>query len=1166
MKVPLLSCHVLLAGVLAGGFSGFAPAQSLAVAGGAGPRHLLHGPEQNQKSLQEVLTALETRYRVYLNYEFSLVENKFVPEKVIRGNCSLEEILRLLLEPLQLRYEKIEKNYYVIYAAEAPPPGRPDASSGASSSSGAASRGPDVAALTAAAVTVSGTVRAGDGNALPGVNVLLKGTATGTTTDVDGRYALTVPDGTGTLVFSYIGYVTEEVALGNRTTLDVVLVADIKSLGEVVVVGYGTQTKKDVTGAITSVKAADIRNIPVSQADALLQGKAAGVQVVQNSGTPGGEVFVRVRGTASLRADSRPLYVIDGVPMNNVSGTVLDAGGQRTSALADINPNDIESMEILKDAAATAIYGARGSNGVVLITTKRGKEGRATFSFDAFYGVQEVWKEYDLLNGEQFSETLTDAITNRNAISPTSGQTNLNSPQYVSALAVTGANTNYQDEIFRSAPMSSYNLSVNGGQDKIRTYASLGVYNQLGTLTGQEYRRITGRVNLDYQATDKLKFGTSTTYSNAQTARVTNDFSGVSVLANALLRNPNLPVRNEDGSYSVDPLGRNGTENPVMLAREITFNDNQKRLIANVYGEYTILEGLTFRSVFGLDNLGTRLERFVPSFVLATQGSAQAQAVSSESFTWLNDNTLTLNRSFGSHRVTALAGLGLQKNRTSFLQAGGNTAGSDIITTVAVAVPDVPSHNISDWALLSYFGRANYSFKDKYIIEGSFRVDGSSRFGKNKRFGTFPALSVAWRLIEEPFLQNAAFLADLKLRAGIGTTGNQEGLPNFGSLTLYGTGRNYDGRPGIAKSNVPNPDLGWESTTTTNVGIDVAFFNGRITVTADAYLKKTKDLLFTRQLPWTSGFEFIPNENVGTMENKGLEFALSTQNLVGAVKWTTDFNISFNRNKITSLPQNGSAGSDFIFKLPDAYSVEGPYSIYRVGQPVGSFYGYQYQGVYSSDEDVPENLKDPNSVLNSYRGGYPILLDADGNGQYERQFDRVLIGNALPLHTGGITNTFSYKGLQLSVFLNWSYGNDIYNITRAVLTSMADDFNQSTEVLNRWRQPGDVTNVPRAIYIANSFRGASFTDASSRFIEDGSFLRVRNVTFGYNLPAALLGRVKLSTARVYVTGQNLWTFTRYSGLDPENQNTGGGLVPTLGVDYLTQPQPRVYTLGLNVGF
>ena len=402
----------------------------------------------------------------------------------------------------------------------------------------------------------------------------------------------------------------------------------------------------------------------------------------------------------------------------------------------------------------------------------------------------------------------------------------------------------------------------------------------------------------------------------------------------------------------------------------------------------------------------------------------------------------------------------------------------------------------------------------------------------------------------------------------MGVTGNQDGIGNYAASALSRVNRNYDGNPGIGQLNVPNPELGWESTATANVVVDVSLLNARVNVTADAYVKKTDNLIFQRQLPWTSGFGGIGNANIGAMENRGIELSLSTRNLTGAFEWTTNFNIAFNRTEITSLPINGQLGSDYIFKLPDAYGAEGPYSIYRIGEPVGSFFGHIYQGVYASDEDVPTIVDPADEIDDLYergvRGGDANHLDINGDGVINRQFDRAIIGNALPKHIGGITNNFAYKGLSLNVVINWSYGNDIYNMTRAVLTAMNDDFNQSAEVLQRWRQQGDVTDVPRALYGSTSVSGASPTDASSRYIEDGSFLRFRNITLGYNIPSGILKRIGLTSARIYVSGQNVITITNYSGLDPENQNLGTG-TPALGVDYLTQPQPRIFLGGVNIG-
>jgi TonB-linked SusC/RagA family outer membrane protein len=1065
-------------------------------------------------------------------------------------NQPLAKVLNTLLLPVGITYT-LRNNHIILYQQRAPAR-EPDTEKKAGSWDGLMFKPLElsmqpVKSLAIQQLRVRGRVTTPDSEPLPGVNVVVKGTTTGTTTDMNGDYNIMVNE-SAVLVFSYIGYLTKEFPVRNESVLDVTLEEDLAQLKEVVVVGFGTQSKRDVTGSIASVKMEDVKNIAVASPEALLQGKAAGVQVVQNSGTPGGEVFIRVRGTASLLGESRPLFVIDGVPLN--MSQAVAAGGQRTSPLADINPNDIESMEILKDAAATAIYGSRGSNGVVLITTKRGKSGKGRISFDAYKGVQNVWRNLDLLDGQQFVDVLTEGLTNRNP--------NLLNNAPFNNLQVTGANTNFQDEVFRPAAISNYSLSIAGGNEKMTSYVSLGYFNQEGTIIGQNFERFSFRLNLDYQATDRLKVGTSTTLSNTLQDRVNNDFSSLSVLGNALIRNPNLTTFDADGNYVIDQFRR---ENPVMLANEITFQGTQRRVVTNFYAEYKILKDLTFRSVAGIDYNDDRQSRYIPSFILQRNGQAQAFANFLDEQTVMNDNTLTYRKTFSEHHnLTLLAGIGFQRSTLNFMQAGGEGTGTDIVRTVgAIATPIIPSQVITGWGILSYFGRANYSYKDRYLLEGSIRVDGSSRFGANQRYGVFPGLSVGWRVSEEAFLKGAGFISDLKLRAGIGVTGNQDGIGNFASRALYGVGRNYDGNPGIGQINIPNEDLGWEATTTTNIGIDFAVLNNRFNFTAEAYVKNTSNLIFARQLPWTTGFSSIGNANIGAMENRGLEFMFTTRNLVGAFKWTTDFNISYNRVKITELPENGSAGSDFVFQLPSAFGVEGPYNIYRIGQPVGSFFGYIFDGVYARNEDVPESL-----FTRGIRGGDARFVDLNGDGVFDRQNDRAIVGNALPLHIGGITNTFSYKGLELSVLFNWSYGNDIYNMTRAVLTSMTDDFNQSAEVLNRWRQPGDITNVPRALYGLSSVAGNAATDASSRYIEDGSFLRMRNLTLAYNLPSSILNKVKIASARVYFSGQNLLTITNYSGLDPENQNQGTG-VPILGVDYLTQPQPRVYMLGINLG-
>ena len=1119
---------------------------------------------QDATALKEALSLLEAQYHVKLVYRYALIAGKQSP--AAHGAPDAETALGALLAPHGLSFKKLKPGFFAIV----PPPVYPlplNRAQGPAATASAAFKPLPAAALALArvAAVVSGRVVGPDNEGVPGVNVIERGTTNGTITDISGRYSLQVQDG-ATLVFSAVGFLQQEVETGGRPVVDVTLREDVKSLEEVVVVGYGTQQRRDVTSSISSVSGADLQNQPVSQADALLQGKAAGVQVVQNTGAPGAEVFVRVRGSNSLLGDSRPLYVVDGVPINNVQNTFLDAGGERISSLASLNPNDIERIEVLKDAAAAAIYGSRGSNGVILITTKRGKSGQGRISFDAFTGMQQVWKRMDLLNGADYRDVLFESRTNR-------GLSNDVFPY--NQVQVTGLNTDWQDAIFRTAPISSYNLSASGGEGRLSTFFSGGYFHQAGTIIGQDYKRITGRLNLDYQATDRLKVGANVNYTNSWASRIANGFSGNSVLAAALFQDPNLPVY-QDGGYSFNPLGIN---NPVALANEIDFKNNQDRIIGNVYAEYQLLEGLTLRTTVGIDNLYTRDRRFQPSTIFdgnynfqTRQGLASAQASQFNELLWLNENTINYRRTFGSHDFQGLLGTTFQQSRRTFLEAGGRNAATDNIPTVAISDPSVPGHFINTWALASYFGRVNYDYQGRYLLSAVLRADGSSRFGANNRFGIFPGLSGGWRVSGEPFMQNLTMVNELKLRASYGVTGNQEGFDEYASLTRYFTGNNYtSSAPGAFQGTVGNLDLSWESTATTNLGLDLGLFNNRVNVTVDAYVKRTRDLLFTRDLPWTSGF-WNATANLGDMENRGLELALSTRNVTGVFTWSTDFNISFNRNKITSLPTVEGVGSDYIFDMPDAFGLEGPYSIYRVGQPVGSFYGYLYQGVYATDADVPR-IPEPgteNKIRDLFergvQGGDANFLDVDTSGSISRDADRLIIGNALPQHTGGITNTFGYKGFELSVLFNWSYGNDIYNYTSGVLESMNNDFNQSVAVLDRWQQPGDVTNVPRAYYGSNSVAGAAPTDASTRYLEDGSFLRMRNVTLGYRFPAELVQRLRLSNARVYVSGQNLLTITNYSGFDPENQNMGGGVVPTLGVDYLTQPQARVYTIGINLGF
>ncbi|NMM47553.1 SusC/RagA family TonB-linked outer membrane protein [Marinigracilibium pacificum] len=1082
-------------------------------------------------SLRESFNEIENQTNLNFSYDEKLISSKEVNVSFNRKNATVENFLIHVSKLTNLKFKQVNTVISV---------------------QGINHTDNEVhVEVVLADLVVTGHVYDENGGGLPGATILEKGTANGTVTDVNGNYSITVNEG-AILQFSFVGYETQEVNIGSRTSLDVTLYPALSTLEEVVVIGYGTQSRRDITTSVSSVSSEELEGVPVTGVDAMLQGRASGVQVVQNSGAPGAENYVRIRGNGSLLGQNRPLYIVDGVQMNNITTNVLDAGGQLTTSTNDINPNDIESVEILKDAAATAIYGARASNGVVLITTKRGKTGKSRFQLGMYTGMQKVSNKLDLLNGSQYVDFITESIANTNDL--LGG--NIEVPDFIED---TGINTDWQDEVFRSAPVSDFSLSMTGGSEKTQYFVSLGYFDQKGTIRNQAYDRFNARVNVDHQASKKLKIGNSITLSLSDNDRVFTDFNSLNPLATALVWNPNFPVYNEDGSYFLDPNNQDPLGNPVQLAEEITFNSKQKRVLGNVYAEYDIIEGLTFRTTFGVDYLNDRQQRFIPNTIEGFGNGAEATAANFEQILWSWENTLSYATSIGDdHSINALIGYSLLSREEYLLRAGGSLAGSNIVTTIAISNPSIPDNYLTNYGLVSYFGRVNYAYKDKYLVGATLRADGSSRFGENNRFGYFPSASVGWRISEESFMSGVNFINDFKLRGSLGVTGNQEGLSgDFPSLALYGTGIDYlSNFPGIAQTSIANPNLTWEETTQYDIGFDLTFLNSRVNIIADVYLKKTDNLLFFRQLPWSSGFSQDNGSNIGKMENKGLEIEMVTQNLKGEFTWTTSFNISFNRNKITSLPDfdpENPIGSDFSQQQPDAFGTDGTRSVFRVGESFGSFYGYKVLGV------DPET----GSIIYENLDG---SVDENGNPTIGIS-DRQIFGNALPKHTGGFTNEFGYKGFTLNIFMQWSYGNDIYNQTAAVLESMTGYRNQGADVLNRWQNPGDMTDIPQARFedpTGVAAIGANNREISDRFLEDGSFLRVKDIRLGYRFPNSIAEKLNLGSLDVYTSLRNAYTWTNYSGFDPESQNNS--VVTAVGIDYLVQPQPRTFIVGLNVNF
>lgn len=1017
--------------------------------------------------------------------------------------------------------------------------------------------------------TVTGTVTsAADGSVLPGVTVLEKGTTNGVTTGINGEYSISV-GADAVLVFRYIGMATQEIPVNNRAEIDVQLRTDETMLREVIVVGYGTQDRREVTGATAKVTAEELEDIPVVSVDQALQGRAAGVQISQNSGTPGAGISVRVRGATSISANNQPLYVVDGVPLTTGDYSQLGYGGQSVNAIADLNPSDIESIDILKDASAAAIYGSRAANGVVLITTKRGAARQTQINFNAYAGTQNMWKKPDFLDAEKYKEIMVEAYVNDGYLDPGATFDDFLEFYYYDSYFFVDeddnvfrdqrdfelTNTDWVDAVTREAGIQNYEISLSGGDVKTRYYLSGNYFNQEGIIIGSQYQRYSTRLNLDHNVNDNLVLGASIQLSRSDNNRIVSDNTLYGPFANSLAASPVFPIYYEDGGYTrpnyfyTNPVAE-GTEND-----DITTN---LRGLGNIFARYTLTEGLDLQVKGGYDALNVDERRYTPtnypgSFTTAVGGSATNATTTATKL--LLESTLSYDKLYGEvHDVSAVIGTSVEENdiKQSFV-TGQGFPGERFRYIASAARVNEGSSSLTENVLLSYFGRLNYSFKDRYLVGLNFRADGSSRFGENNRFGYFPSVSVGWRLIEESFMSGIAEITELKLRASYGVTGNQE-IGNFSYQALV-TGANYQDRPGISLSQIPNPDLKWETTNQFNVGADIGLFSNRIMLAVDYYIKQTDDLLFSRPIPTQNGFGNYQS-NIGATENKGWEFALTTVNLDGGadgVSWTSNFNISFNRNKVTELYQNQD-----IF-----YGFGGNSLVLREGQPIGTFYGFISDGVYSTTEDVPQSRQGQGA-----QAGDINFRDISGpNGEPDGLItddDLTIIGNAQPDFVGGLTNSLKFKGFDLNVFFQFSYGNDIANPAHQYQQHLGNDFlddNMLTLVEDRWQQEGDVTDIPRATVDDLNDNNRS---NSSRFIYDGSYLRLKNLALGYTIPAGITEVIKMRSLRIYAQAQNLLTFTDYPGFDPE-VNFAGTSNTTLGVDFYTFPQARTITFGVNIG-
>ena len=942
---------------------------------------------------------------------------------------------------------------------------------------------------------------------IPGVNVIIKGTNNGVVTDFDGNYSI-MATSQDTLVFSYVGFQNKEILVGNKVTMNVSLEENTEALSEVVVVGYGSQKREDITGAVGVIDAEEtFKERPNNDLGSLIQGQAAGVKVLKSSGKPSAGFNIRVRGTSSISAGSDPLYVIDGVP---------------TTDTRSLNPSDIESISILKDASSAAIYGAQGANGVVLITTKQGKSEKAQFQFDSYVGVAQVWKTLEVLNAEQYRDLMTELGYNTQW------------DQY-------NENTDWQNKVFRDALSHNYQLSVSGKNNGTQYYISGGYLNQEGAVRSAEMERFSFKTNLSKEVNDWLKIGTNVNYTHYSDVDVTDNaaVNQGGVLLGVLATPPNIGVYNEDGTFTSNPF--QDWENPISSTDGADRGYKNQRLLGNIYTEVDFLKNFTFKTNFGIDFNADRydyfLDPFRTSYGRALNGSSQYNTNINNYFIW--DNTLSYKNKFGDHKIEGLVGSVYQKNRGEYSNIERRNFASAEITTPGAGSEIVgASAGKSEKANSSFISRINYDYKNRYLLTANFRADGSSNFGPNNRWGYFPSFSVGWRISRESFLENIDELSELKLRAGYGIVGN-DNLGSYAYLARVGSGGNYpiggQTMPGTYPATIANEDLKWEESEQTNLGVDLGLYDGKITFSADAYIKKNYDLLLNVPMPTGTGFSSAI-QNVGEIENRGLEFQLNTINYSNDnFTWRTSANLSFNRNEAKDIV------GQVITQGPVAS--RGNVSLIREGEPLGTFYGYEWGGV------------DPAT-------GNVYYINQEGESTFTPTADdRKIIGDPNPDFIYSLGNTFTYKEFGLDIFLQGSQGNDIFNATKLQMESMIDSKNQLASVLNRWRQPGDITDIPRV----NTEGSTDNSRLSNRYVEDGSYLRFKAVTFSYNFKQNALDKLHLNALKFYVTGENLITLTDYSGFDPQ-VNAFGGDNAVQGVDFGTYPQTRNVIFGMNVRF
>ncbi|MEP7373647.1 MAG: TonB-dependent receptor [Chitinophagaceae bacterium] len=1008
-----------------------------------------------------------------------------------------------------------------------------------------------------------------DGTPLAGVSVLVKGASSGTVTNVDGSFTLTVPEKATTLIFSYLGYTSKEVAISSSLSNVALEAGQSKSLDEVVVVGYGTKIKRDITGSVAKVGAKELGNTPVTSFESAIQGRAAGVFVEQQNGKVGQGIKVRIRGASSVTAGNEPLYVVDGIPVITAD---LSTNGATTSPLADINTNDIESVEILKDASSAAIYGSRASNGVVLITTKRGKAGKSKIEFGYFTGLQKPTIRREFMSAEEFVKFTYEAAEGGGKYDFANGLSGYSTEQdaiddYVSFAdsrmrrysagndnyKTYLVNTNWEDEAFQRAPISQYDISLTGGNDKTTFYIGGQYLDQTGILVRNNFKRFSGRINLDHKVNNWLSVGINMNFVRSLNDRISND-NGFATPLQIVALSPITPLIDprtgklsgaSDPNRASNPGGPNTNYpvyyNPLLSVDGAYYHTTVSRSLGNIYGQAQLVKGLTFRTEFGIDQLSQLEDAYYGPVTERNNGYPKGGGFTT------NDMLLniTTNNFFRytklineDHDIEAILGMSYQNqnlfNTTGTAEAFPSEAYKKLVS--AATKSDAASSE-TEFSFLSYFARANYKLMDKYLLAVSGRFDASSRFGKNSRWGFFPAVSAGWILSEEKFLKDSKVISFLKLKGSYGLTGNAE-IGNFSSLGLFSGDAAYAGTPGQHPTQLANPDLKWETTSSIDLGFEIGVLNNRMSAEVDVYTRNTHDLLLNVEVPGTTGF-LTQISNVGKLRNQGIEFTINSDNIVTKYfRWATSINFGLNKNKITDL-DGQELGLGNVNRA-------------REGQAIGVFVAREFAGADPANGDALYVLNTPKSDGS---------LDKSTTNDYNQAAD-VVIGNPNPDFIYGMRNTFSYKGIDAEILLQGVQGNEIFNGGGQYMSASGSNGfdNQTRDQLNAWKKPGDITMVPQARqFLPNG------TDNSSRYISDGSYLRVKAITLGYNLPKSILTKIKLERLRVYVRGQNLFTFTKYDGWDPEVNADYQATNINQGVDFYSAPQVKTIVFGISIG-